>query len=912
MSVKFKFALLFSLVLVLCSLSVQAGEIINYSTDSSKYVFVNTVNSSAQDPGLVTVGTNVSFYKNVWYQNSTFQTLYGNRSGSPPDTVSSWATNPLVGLNTGNWSFYVDDLYSSGAGGEIEFGKGVFVTAACKVFMEQAVLSFHTNGGNPVSLTNYRNVTIKVKLDTNNSKCNYYVYNTSTGANMMTSENNNYLSGTWTGNITIMVGDAPSKRVFDNFYVYQGNARPSATAADSVPVLSLFNVTSAIGDGTVWNTNNQTNVNVIQSTPTVTFTTDISGNCSISRNAAGQNYSTMIANDSNAKCGTTLTTSHTCTLPATKALPLGKSNISIACISAGGLEGLSSQTGDNAIFYISTPNPLTVSVNATYFPKSQTFNFNASWQNDTPLSIYIFSNNQSGTWLNVSNGTFATSSNAEANLTLTASAGTTIGWMFFANTTASFNQTPIQTLTISNYCITPIENQNISTAGNVSVCNPNGNTVYQLNDSDVNGSIVVRADDVFLDLNTALLRGNHTNGSIGIHVNGSKNVTITSGVFDGFKRALFTVSNGSIRILNNSIQNGNTGIYFESHQVENPVLSIISNNTLSNLTTYYGGDAARNLEIFGNNNTGSVVIYNFTSNDLRINISEARNNRTNISLGGARQINYLFAGNVNVSIINATFQIRSLSSSFDDVRNVSNGRLLATNVPNYSMTLALNQQVEAGQFGNPVVSATAPNGTSTTSGTIILSYSFSNFTAPSWCALTANGVVSGNQSSPISPSNFSFGIPSLGVYSWFVSCFEPTGAFVTDSNNLTFSFVSNPGPGGGGGGGGGVTNMGSALNCVVGERIYEVGGKQVCAPPCDGLFVLNPDGSTVCVSCNEGFEFVDGSCNLKTVDMVSVTSENFFVLLGKKVNANNPFFGLVILAGAGLLLYAGLRVMLHG
>lgn len=131
----------------------------------------------------------------------------------------------------------------------------------------------------------------------------------------------------------------------DNFCHYNGTTAYSECLTLTVPSItqSTYNVTSAIENGTVWRTNTTFSVNTTDSTPTVTFSTTSTGNCSIG--TANMNYSTMIANDSNTKCGTVDTSSMTCTLPESKALQQGSQNIYIACRATDGGETSASTSG---------------------------------------------------------------------------------------------------------------------------------------------------------------------------------------------------------------------------------------------------------------------------------------------------------------------------------------------------------------------------------------------------------------------------------------------------------------------------------------------------------------------------------------------------------------------------------------
>lgn len=95
------------------------------------------------------------------------------------------------------------------------------------------------------------------------------------------------------------------------------------------------------------------------------------------------------------------------------------------------------------------PKWYNVSKNETTVYWNSSVKFNASWTN-TALAGYIFSTNQSGSWVNSSYTTFTGMSNVSENISvITANAGTNVGWYFFANDSAgNANQTDIQLFTV--------------------------------------------------------------------------------------------------------------------------------------------------------------------------------------------------------------------------------------------------------------------------------------------------------------------------------------------------------------------------------------------------------------------------------------------------------------------------------
>lgn len=67
-------------------------------------------------------------------------------------------------------------------------------------------------------------------------------------------------------------------------------------------------------------------------------------------------------------------------------------------------------------------------------------------------------------------------------------------------------------------------------------------------------------------------------------------------------------------------------------------------------------------------------------------------------LNNSAIVNFSFKGIKNFTVTNNSIQIYSLSSPFDDVRNVSNGVLLCSNALACNVTLLPNQAVEVGDF----------------------------------------------------------------------------------------------------------------------------------------------------------------------------------------------------------------------
>lgn len=146
-------------------------------------------------------------------------------------------------------------------------------------------------------------------------------------------------------------------------------------------------------------------------------------------------------------------------------------------------------TSDGVVFspnYFTTPFNISIDNSPPYWSnvqKNQTLifqntyiNFTANWAENTTLSGFIFSINQSGIWINSSYTTFTGANNISSNITrITVNPGTNVSWYFWANDTlGNANRTTLQSFivittntipVVSNVLIIPDDNwQNLTTA----------------------------------------------------------------------------------------------------------------------------------------------------------------------------------------------------------------------------------------------------------------------------------------------------------------------------------------------------------------------------------------------------------------------------------------------------------------
>lgn len=175
--------------------------------------------------------------------------------------------------------------------------------------------------------------------------------------------NENFRYGTETDVAYFSLASLSGTHTFTGLYVWNGTKCPELVLPDTIPPAinqSSYNVTSAINEGnrTAWRTNLSYPVITTDSTPTITFNINETGNCSIS-NIDG-NYTNQTT-DIGVQCVTEDTTQHTCTVGGSEAIPEGQSKLFISCIDLVGNENISS-TSSNLTIQLDTTPPV-VSLN---------------------------------------------------------------------------------------------------------------------------------------------------------------------------------------------------------------------------------------------------------------------------------------------------------------------------------------------------------------------------------------------------------------------------------------------------------------------------------------------------------------------------------------------------------------------
>jgi len=160
---------------------------------------------------------------------------------------------------------------------------------------------------------------------------------------------------------------------------------------------SNWNMTSD-GGCTVWNTNQSTECNTTDSTPTVTVDTSIPVSCRI-----GTTDSNYTAFGGTRNCSTTGSTSHICTVIAGDTIPSGSSNLYISCDENG---NATSSSGALAINLNQAPNDPTLnapengSIDQILY---QLLNITVTDNDDDSMNVTFYNINTTETCVNTSN-----------------------------------------------------------------------------------------------------------------------------------------------------------------------------------------------------------------------------------------------------------------------------------------------------------------------------------------------------------------------------------------------------------------------------------------------------------------------------------------------------------------------------
>ena len=117
---------------------------------------------------------------------------------------------------------------------------------------------------------------------------------------------------------------------------------------------NTYNVTNAIANGTLWRTNTSFPIPINTTTPTVQFTLDSSGNCTIG--TQDLNFTDAFSGDSNRLCATLDTTDQTCSLPTSDPVAEGIDLIYLSCVNANQIQ-IGTSTSGPLFLNVTLPTP---------------------------------------------------------------------------------------------------------------------------------------------------------------------------------------------------------------------------------------------------------------------------------------------------------------------------------------------------------------------------------------------------------------------------------------------------------------------------------------------------------------------------------------------------------------------------
>lgn len=95
-------------------------------------------------------------------------------------------------------------------------------------------------------------------------------------------------------------------------------------------------------------------------------------------------------------------------------------------------------------------------------------------------------------------------------------------------------------------------------------------------------------------------------------------------------------------------------------------------------------------------------IAGITDELVNFSINEISSNHHLINLSFNDSIKFNYNGRKDLNVHNHTITINSLTTPYNDIKNISNGVLLAVNQDSYSIILQPNQQVEVGDFAKDI------------------------------------------------------------------------------------------------------------------------------------------------------------------------------------------------------------------
>jgi PGF-pre-PGF domain-containing protein len=251
-------------------------------------------------------------------------------------------------------------------------------------------------------------------------------------------------SGSWQANGTVVISGTSNQTTFERTNLSNGAILWNCYACDNASQCSFASANWTV---TVNYTPDTTPpvITIISPQNTTYNTTSIWFNASLNEAGSWCGYSLDSAAN---KTMTALNTTYWYDLNSS--MTQGQHSVIFSCNdTAGNMNSTAAR-----YFYIDSipPQWSNPQKNATTIYKSDWVRFNASWTDNVGLSAYIFSTNDTGSWVNQSAISFSGTSNVSIqDYQITASRNTVVGWRFYANDTSNnWNATDIQTFTVSD------------------------------------------------------------------------------------------------------------------------------------------------------------------------------------------------------------------------------------------------------------------------------------------------------------------------------------------------------------------------------------------------------------------------------------------------------------------------------
>ncbi len=283
--------------------------------------------------------------------------------------------------------------------------------------------------------------------------------------------------------------------------------------------------------------------------------------------------------------------------------------------------------------------------------------FSILWTDNSQLAAFIFSTNNSGTWINSTVNFSGTSNYSNFTIVLNSTPGLTIGYKFFSNdTSGNMNSTALRAIVLS-------PRQAVI----------NSNFYLQANTSANGTAFLITGNNVIFDGNGLTVNGNGS--GFGIIVNGS-NIIIRNLTLSNFSALIFLNGTSNVSLQNVFLNNG--GIALVSN---NSALTSISSSSIANSSTL-------DLSIF-NSTISSLNSTAYNASRVLFNtpiISSSTVLPANVSFNGSA---FVISGN-NIVFDGLGFTISGNGSGFGIIVNGNNITIRNISISNFSTLLLLN------------------------------------------------------------------------------------------------------------------------------------------------------------------------------------------------------------------------------